>query len=84
MFDGILQEVVLFCGVVGGATGGPAHIRTVTLHDADALADADLDRRTFPVGPVPALLHEKEKWTRYFLDPAAIADCCAHSKTPTP
>ncbi|MDT5140008.1 MAG: hypothetical protein QOD58_4270 [Mycobacterium sp.] len=71
VFDGVLQEVVLFCGVVGGEKGGgPAHIRTVALHDADELAHADLDRRPFPVGPVPALAHEKEKWTRYFLDPA--------------
>jgi adenine-specific DNA methylase len=72
VFDGVLQEVVLFCGVVGGPTAGaPAHIRTVALRDADALADADLDRGPFPVESIPALLHEKEKWTGYFLDPAA-------------
>lgn len=64
VFDGVLQEVVLFCGVIGA---GPARIRTVHLRDADALADADLD-----VEAAPALLHEKEKWTKYFLDPAAI------------
>lgn len=64
VFDGILQEVVLFCGVVGT---GPARIRTVHLKDADALAEADLD-----VESAPALLHEDEKWTKYFLDPAAI------------
>ncbi|OSC27705.1 SAM-dependent methyltransferase [Mycobacterium vulneris] len=64
VFDGILQEVVLFCGVVGT---GPARIRTVHLRDADALAEADLD-----VESAPALLHEDEKWTKYFLDPAAI------------
>jgi adenine-specific DNA methylase len=64
VFDGILQEVVLFCGVVGA---GLAQIRTVNLTDADALADADLN-----VESAPALLHEKEKWTKYFLDPAAI------------
>jgi adenine-specific DNA methylase len=67
VFEGILQEVVLFCGVVGA---GPAQIRTVHLSDADALAsiaEADLD-----VESAPALLHEKEKWTKYFLDPAAI------------
>ena len=40
VFDGILQEVVLFCGVRGA---GPARIRTVQLRDADALAHADLD-----------------------------------------
>jgi adenine-specific DNA methylase len=67
VFDGILQEVVLFCGVVGA---GPACIRTVQLEDADALAGADLDARHRPFGP--ALLHENEKWTKYFLDLGAI------------
>lgn len=63
VFDGILQEVVLFCGVVGA---GPARIRTVHLTDADRLATltaADLE-----VESAPALLHEKEKWTKYFLE----------------
>jgi adenine-specific DNA methylase len=64
LFDGILQEVVLFCGVVGA---GPARIRTIGLGDADELDSADLD-----VDSAPALLHEKEKWTQYFLDPATI------------
>src|SRR6185312_671514 len=64
VFDGILQEVVLFCGVAGA---GPAQIRTVSLGDADALAHADLN-----VAWAPALLHEKEKWTKYFLRPAQI------------
>lgn len=67
VFDGILQEVVLFCGVVGP---GPARIRTINLTDADALdpmAHTELNAES-----APALLHEKEKWTKYFLDPAAI------------
>lgn len=64
VFDGILQEVVLFCGVAGA---GPARIRTLHLADADALAHADLD-----VAWAPALLHENEKWTKYFLRPDAI------------
>ncbi|HUH70743.1 MAG TPA: class I SAM-dependent methyltransferase [Mycobacterium sp.] len=64
VFDGILQEVVLFCGVVGA---GPARIRTVHLADADCLAEVDLD-----VESAPALLHEREKWTKYFLKPPAI------------
>lgn len=64
VFDGILQEVVLFCGVAGS---GPACIRTVHLADASALAEANLD-----VDSAPALLHEKEKWTKYFLEPPAI------------
>ncbi|BBX95154.1 Eco57I restriction-modification methylase domain-containing protein [Mycobacterium lacus] len=67
VFDGILQEVVLFCGVVGA---GPARIRTVNLSDASdlsALGDKDLNHKS-----APALLHENEKWTKYFLDPAQI------------
>ncbi|OBH85248.1 lactate dehydrogenase [Mycobacterium scrofulaceum] len=64
VFDGILQEVVLFCGVAGA---GPARIRTLHLTDAEALAHADLD-----VDWAPALLHENEKWTKYFLRPDAI------------
>ncbi len=64
VFDGILQEVVLFCGVVGA---GPARMRTVHLSGAGALGDADLN-----VEAAPALLHEREKWTKYFLDAAAI------------
>jgi adenine-specific DNA methylase len=67
VFDGILQEVVLFCGVAGS---GPARIRALHLTDADALAAADLDVQHLP--SAPALLHENEKWTKYFLDPAAI------------
>ncbi|KAA1250347.1 class I SAM-dependent methyltransferase [Mycobacterium simiae] len=64
VFHGILQEVVLFCGVVGA---GPAQIRTVQLGDADALESADFTNET-----APALLHENEKWTKYFLAPAHI------------
>ncbi len=64
VFDGILQEVVLFCGVRGA---GPARLRTVNLADADALAHADLNVRF-----APALLHESEKWTKYFLQPDQI------------
>ncbi|OMC50090.1 class I SAM-dependent methyltransferase [Mycobacterium sp. IS-1264] len=64
VFDGVLQEVVLFCGTAGS---GPARIRTVHLRDAEGLDDAELD-----VESAPALLHEEEKWTKYFLDPAAI------------
>ncbi|OBJ86196.1 class I SAM-dependent methyltransferase [Mycobacterium asiaticum] len=68
VFGGVLQEVVLFCGVVGrGTSDAPAHIRAVQLDDADALADADLD-----VPAAPALSHAAEKWTTYFLDPGQI------------
>lgn len=48
VFDGILQEVVLFCGVVGP---GPAHIRTVRLGDANdlnALGDKDFTNESAP------------------------------------
>ena len=62
VFDGILQEVVLFCGVAGA---GAAQIRTVSLGDADDLSHADLNVSRVPLGP--ALLHEEEKWTKYFL-----------------
>ncbi|KZS58572.1 class I SAM-dependent methyltransferase [Mycobacterium ostraviense] len=64
VFDAILQEVVLFCGVVGA---GPARIRTVNLADACGLERANLTGET-----APALLHEKEKWTTYFLEPGQI------------
>lgn len=67
VFDGILQEVVLFCGVAGA---GPAQIRTVNLDDAGALADADLNVACSDFWP--ALLHENEKWTKYFLNPSQI------------
>ena len=70
VFDGVLQEVVLFCGVAGA---GPARIRAVHLSDAEKLAsltETALDVEHLP--SAPALLHEKEKWTKYFLDPAAI------------
>lgn len=64
VFDGVLQEVVLFCGVAGA---GPARIRTVHLPDAASLVGARLDDEF-----APALLHEKEKWTKYFLPPEQI------------
>jgi adenine-specific DNA methylase len=67
VFDGVLQEVVLFCGVVGA---GPARVRTLHLTDADSLAS--LTRADLDVESAPALLHENEKWTKYFLDPPAI------------
>lgn len=67
VFDGILQEVVLFCGVVGA---GPAQIRTINLRDAESLNS--LAESNLGVESAPALLHEKEKWTKYLLDPAQI------------
>jgi adenine-specific DNA methylase len=67
LFDGIMQEIVLFCGVRGA---GPARIRTVALSDADDLANTDLNMEH--LRSAPALLHEQEKWTKYFLNPAQI------------
>ncbi len=75
VFDGIQQEVVLFCGVVGA---GPARMRTLSLPGADALASVDLSRAP----SAPALLHEDEKWTKYFLDPAAIRVLRALKQSP--
>lgn len=65
VFDGILQEVVVLLGLRGT---GPAHIRTLHLDDLVGLATATLD------GPAaPALRHDHEKWTKYFLQPAQIS-----------
>ncbi|HWS92137.1 MAG TPA: class I SAM-dependent methyltransferase, partial [Mycobacterium sp.] len=74
VFDGILQEVVLFCGVRDtGAGQAPAQIRTVHLSDADALASiTEVELDVEHLRSAPALMHEKEKWTKYFLEPAAI------------
>jgi len=64
VFEGILQEVVLLLGVRGP---GPAHIRTCHLDDIACLATAAL------AGPAaPALRHDHEKWTKYFLKPSQI------------
>jgi len=65
VFDGILQEVVLFLGVVGD---GPAKIRVVHVDDA-----ASLRAVTTAGSAAPALLHDTEKWVKYFLDPAQIS-----------
>ncbi|WP_088288853.1 class I SAM-dependent methyltransferase [Kineosporia sp. A_224] len=64
VFDGILQEVVLFLGTVGR---GPARMRVVHAEDTRSLADLELE------GPsAPALFHDEEKWTKYFLKPTQI------------
>lgn len=64
VFEGVLQEVVLFLGIRGR---GPARMRTVQVSDATSLATADLN-----VESAPTLLHDHEKWIKYFLDPAQI------------
>jgi adenine-specific DNA methylase len=67
VFDGILQEVVLLLGVRGT---GPALIRVVEVEDAGVLPPPG-DLGALP--HAPALRHESEKWTKYFLDPVGIA-----------
>ena len=67
VFDGILQEVVLLLGTRGA---GPALIKVVQIEDAEALPSPD-DLTSLP--HAPALRHGKEKWTKYFLEPAGIA-----------
>jgi adenine-specific DNA methylase len=66
VFEGILQEVVLLLGVRGA---GPAQIRVVEVEDAASLPAAD---RIGALPHAPALRHETEKWTKYFLDPDGI------------
>lgn len=65
LFDGVLQEVVLLLGVRGD---GPAKMRTVQLSDALSLDSVNLE----VVPTAPALLHDHEKWTKYFLTPPQI------------
>lgn len=64
VFPGILQEVVLLLAEKGE---GPARIQIVEVDDADTLADLEVGSAT-----VRAPLHEREKWTKYFLDPTQI------------
>lgn len=66
VFDEILQEVVLLLGIRGR---GPARITVAEFDDVDALP-APADVSALP--HAPALRHEAEKWTKYFLDPAGI------------
>ena len=65
VFPGILQEVVLLLAEVGV---GPARIQVIEVDDAESLT-------TLPINDEPmvrAPLHEREKWTKYFLTPRAI------------
>lgn len=66
VFDGILQEVVLLLGV---RDRGPARIRVLEIEDAGSLPTAG---QLMMLPHAPALIHETEKWTKYFLDPAGI------------
>ncbi|WP_418061518.1 N-6 DNA methylase [Pimelobacter simplex] len=64
VFPGILQEVVLLLAEKGE---GPARIQIVEVEDAASLAGLEVGSAS-----VRAPLHEREKWTKYFLDPAQI------------
>jgi len=66
VFDGILQEVVLLLGTKGR---GPATVRIAERESASDLPSASSLRR---LPGAPALLHESEKWTKYFLPPEEI------------
>lgn len=67
VFDGILQEIVLLLGTRGV---GPAQIKVVQIEDAAALPSPE-ELTSLP--HAPALRHDREKWTKYFLEPAGIA-----------
>jgi adenine-specific DNA methylase len=80
VFDGILQEVVLLLGVradtdglatapADAAAAPAARIRVLEVDDAAALGSPD-DVAALP--HAPALRHDTEKWTKYFLPPAGI------------
>lgn len=66
VFDGILQEVVLLLGTKGR---GPATVRIAERESASDLPSVPSLRR---LPGAPALLHESEKWTKYFLPPDEI------------
>lgn len=67
VFDGVLQEVVLLLGVRGP---GPACVSVVEAQDASSLPKPE---SIAGLPHAPALLHETEKWTKYFLEPEGIA-----------
>lgn len=64
VFPGILQEVVLLLSVKGE---GPARIQVIEVDDATSLTSLEIG-----TAPVRAPLHEREKWTKYFLAPAQV------------
>lgn len=65
VFPGILQEVVILLAEKGS---GPARIQILEVDEADALAELRIDDEPNARAP----LHEREKWTKYFLAPHAI------------
>lgn len=66
VFEDVLQEVVLLLGTRGR---GPAEIRVVEVADIDDLPDREM-LEALP--RAPALRHDSEKWTKYFLTPEEI------------
>jgi adenine-specific DNA methylase len=66
VFDGVLQEVVLLLGIRGQ---GPAEIRVVEVEDMTGLPSLTKLAR---LPHAPALQHDSEKWTKYFLEPEGI------------
>lgn len=64
VFQGVLQEVVLLLAEKGA---GPARIQIVEVEDAAELPSLEVSHAT-----VRAPLHEREKWTKYFLDATQI------------
>lgn len=67
LFDGVLQEVVLLLGERGQ---GPALVRTVEYGDAaDLPRSGDINEDS---AFAPSLRHDREKWTKYYLDIAQI------------
>jgi adenine-specific DNA methylase len=66
VFDGVSQEVILLLGEAGP---GPAAIRVVQVEDADSLPEVD---ELAGLPQAPALEHDSEKWTKYFLPPDSI------------
>jgi adenine-specific DNA methylase len=67
VFDEVLQEVVLLLGVRGV---GPAEIRVVEFEDMAALPRSP--KAVISLPHAPALQHDSEKWTKYFLEPEGI------------
>jgi adenine-specific DNA methylase len=66
VFDGVLQEVVLFLGIVGQ---GPAKMKIVHADDAASLRTVTTSAQP----AAPALLHDTEKWVKYFLEPSHVS-----------
>lgn len=64
VFPGILQEVVLLLAVKGG---GPARIQIVEVDEASGLAELEVSAAS-----IRAHLHEREKWTKYYLEPDQV------------